>query len=90
MPSLYFDFGFWGGIVMWGIFCFLLEILVLSLLKKNNILALFLCVQITRMMFQAPIGPIFGMAIPTLEWLLIMYIFKAKLFNMSNKDKSNL
>lgn len=86
MPSLYYDFGFSGGIIMWGVFCFIFEISAIKLSKRNSILSFFCIVQLTRMVFQAPIGPIFNMAIASFEWLLIMYIFKHKLFGTPNNN----
>lgn len=80
MPFLYFDYGFCGGIIMWGLYCFIFECLVVKLLKQKSLLSLLLAFQIIRMFFQGPIGPIFSMAVPALLWLLIMYIFRRKIF----------
>ena len=81
MPSLYFDYGYLGGIIMWGVFCLLLELLFYRLKRNNSILSLFIIIIITKMMFQAPIGPVFSSAIPSLEWLVILYVFRKKLFH---------
>ena len=81
LPSLYFDFGYLGGIIMWGVFCLFLELLFYRLKRKNTILSLFLIIIITKMMFQAPIGPVFSSAIPSLEWLVLLYAFRKKLFH---------
>lgn len=82
IPALYFDFGYAGGIVMWGIFCFFIELLFLNVVRRNNILCFFVAVLLTRMMYQAPFGEIFGMSISTVEWLIILYVFRDRLFVM--------
>lgn len=88
IPALYFDFGYKGGFLMWGVFSFLIEWLCLYMLNKNKILAFFVAVQLTRMMYQAPIGEIFSMSISTAEWFIILYIFREPLFTMPESIES--
>ena len=80
LPYLYYDFGFWGGIVMWGIFCFILEYICLKLKYTKTIIDILLFGQLSQLLFQSPIFPVFPINIPPLEWILILYIFRQSLF----------
>lgn len=87
IPWLYFDFGFTGGILMWGVYCFVLELICLNQLQKNSVLAFLVSVQLTRMLYQAPIGEIFAMSFNTFEWFIILYIFRKRLFAMPDYEQ---
>lgn len=80
LPYLYYDFGFWGGIIMWGIFCFILEYICLKLKYTKTIIGILLFGQLSQLLFQSPIFPVFSMNVPPLEWILILYIFRKYLF----------
>lgn len=80
IPPLYYDWGYTGGIIMWGIYAFILEFICLSLLKRNTILSLLLFVQFTKLLFESPIGNIFVYAIPAFQWLIIIYLIKNYIF----------
>lgn len=80
IPPLYYDWGYTGGIIMWGIYAFILELICLSLLKRNTILSLLLFVQFTKLLFESPIGNIFVYAIPAFQWLIIIYLIKNYIF----------
>ena len=74
MPYLYYDFGYTGGIIMWGVFCFIFEVLCAYLQRKSSIICFIIFTEFAKILFQAPIGNIFGMEIPVFEWILIIYI----------------
>lgn len=80
MPYLYFDFGYWGSFFFWGFACFLLEFYASKFRNSDSILGVFCFVELTKILFQAPIGNIFTMEIPVVEWLIVLYIFRKKLF----------
>lgn len=40
IPYLYYDWGYYGGFIMWGVYAFILEVICISLIKKKSI---FLC-----------------------------------------------
>lgn len=73
MPYLYFDYGFWGGIVMWAILCFIIESIATRLRNRNSIINVFLFMLITRLFFATPISSCFMGLIPAFEWLIILY-----------------
>ena len=79
LPFLYLDFGFWGGIFMWGVFCFLIERGAQLAKIRNNIFAIFIFLELTKLLFQSPIGNIFTMEVPVIEWLIILYILRKTL-----------
>lgn len=80
MPYLYFDYGFWGGIVMWAILCFIIESIATRLRNRNSIINVFLFMLITRLFFATPISSCFMGLIPAFEWLIILYFFRNRLF----------
>lgn len=80
IPSLYYDFGYTGGIIMWGLFCFILELFSLKLLTTKKIIGILLLNQIIQLLFLVPIFDVFSVAIPTFEWIIIIYLLRFKLF----------
>lgn len=80
MPNLYFDFGFWGGIIMWGIFCFFLEFICIWLKYRAKIIPLLFVGVLSLFMFQSPITNIFSLNVPRLEWIIIIYLFRKRIF----------
>jgi len=80
MPNLYYDFGYTGGIIIWGVLCFLLELTCLRLKNKRSIIGIMLFGLLTSILFQAPIGAVFNNNIVNLEWLFIIYLFRKPLF----------
>ena len=86
MPYLYFDYGFWGGIVMWGIICFIIESIATRLRNGNSIINICLFMLLTRLFFSTPIGSCFMGVVPAFEWLIILYLFRNRLFQQSISD----
>lgn len=80
MPSLYYDFGFLGGPVFWGIICFVVEALSIRLKYSKSILGLLLFGTLSAMLFQSPVGNVFSLYTPTFEWLLLLFIFRKYIF----------
>lgn len=80
MPYLYYDFGFWGGALFWGVICFLLEYICITLKYKGSIISILLFCQLTGLLFQSPVGHVFSINMPAFEWLLIIYLLRKKLF----------
>lgn len=80
MPNLYFDFGFWGGIIMWGIFCFFIEFICIWLKYRAKIIPLLFIGVLSLFMFQSPITNIFSLNVPRLEWIIIIYLFRKRIF----------
>lgn len=80
LPFLYYDFGFIGGIIMWGIYCFILEYLCTQLNPSKTIVRLLLFGILSQMLFLSPIFPIFSLYIPSLEWILLIYLFRKQIF----------
>ena len=80
IPYLYYDWGYTGGIIMWGVYAFILEIICISLIKKRTIFALLIFVQLSQLLFQSPIGNIFIFAVPVFQWLIIIYLLRKYIF----------
>lgn len=74
MPPLYFDFGFFGGLFMWGVFCFFIEYFALKLKGNTSIIGAVVFIELSKMLFQAPVGQIFYMETPAFLWLMIFFI----------------
>ena len=72
MPNLYFDYGLYGGAVMWGFFCFMMEYVCIRLKYSQNIVKLLLFAVLAQMMFQAPITNIFSLNTPRFEWIILI------------------
>lgn len=88
LPFLYYDFGYMGGIIMWGIFCFILEYLCTYLNPHKTIIRLLLFGILSQMLFQSPIFPIFSLYTPSLEWILLIYLFRRQIFrNIAGCEK---
>ncbi|ADY37289.1 hypothetical protein Bacsa_2756 [Phocaeicola salanitronis DSM 18170] len=81
MPNLYFDYGFKGGIIMWGVFCFILEFLCIRLKYTHNIVILLFWGILAQIMFQAPIANIFSLNTPRIEWIILIYLFRKQIFS---------
>ena len=86
MPYLYYDFGFWGGAVFWGITCFALEYICIKLKYSSTVVSILLFGLLSDMFFQAPVGAIFSNNTPNLLWLIIIYTFRNRLFQESITD----
>ena len=85
MPYIYYDYGFWGGVVMWGVTCFLLEYICIRLKYRKSIMGILLFGQLTYLLFQAPVGHIFSVNTPVFEWFIIIFIFRRLIFaNIKN------
>ena len=80
LPFLYYDYGFIGGVFMWGIFCFIIEYFCLRLKHTNTIIGILLFGQLAQIFFQAPIFPIFSLNTPFLEWILLLFILRKYIF----------
>lgn len=80
MPFLYFDFGVQGGIVMWGVLCFLVESMATKLRQRSSIASIFLFLIVVRFFFAAPIGSCVSSVLPMLQWLIIIYLLRKQLF----------
>lgn len=85
MPSLYYDFGYSGGIIMWGVFCFILESIILLFYYRRDIWGILLFMETARLLFFAPIFPVFSVEMPSFIWLVILYVFRKKLFCIKAK-----
>lgn len=87
MPYLYYDFGFIGGAIFWGIICFVLEYTCIRLKYRLSVFSILLFCQLSEMLFQSPVGHIFNINMPVFEWLIILYFFRKRLFgdNISSK-----
>ena len=86
MPYIYYDYGFIGGIIMWGIVCFMIEYFCIRLKYRQTLPKLLLFGQLSYLLFQTPVGHIFSVSTPAFEWLLLIYIFRKWIF----KDIPNI
>lgn len=80
IPPLYYDFGYEGGILFWGMLCFVLEFICLRNRYTKNLIGCLLFCSLSYILYQAPIGNVIRMSIPMLEWLLIIFIFRKYVF----------
>lgn len=88
LPFLYYDFGFWGGILVWGVVCFLLEYICIRLISVRKIMGILLFGQLSCFLFQSPVFPVFSLNLPSLEWILLLYIFRRHVFgNIKNCEQ---
>lgn len=76
IPSLYYDFGYWGGIVMWGIFCCLFEMICTGLIYTKSILGLMVFNSFAVKLFEAPIFSIFPPLVIVLEWCAVILLLR--------------
>lgn len=84
IPPLYYDFGYYGGILMWGVFCFIIEFMTIKLLSTQKLLGILLFVQLSQLLFLVPIFDVFSVNMQTFEWLLIIYFFRRPIFRSIN------
>ena len=80
MPYLYFDFGFWGGVIVWGILCFIIEYMSIIVKYKRKIVHILLFGCLVSILFQSPVGNIFALDFPKIEWLILIWFFKQQIF----------
>ncbi len=90
MPNLYFDYGLYGGAVVWGFLCFLMEYICIRLKYTQNIVMLLLFAVLAQMMFQAPITNIFSLNTPRLEWIILIFIFRKQIFKSISNVRNNI
>lgn len=80
MPYLYYDFGFWGGAIFWGVICFIVEYLCIMLKYRNSVLAVLLFCQLSGLLFQSPVFQVISINTPAFEWLILLFVFRKKIF----------
>lgn len=83
IPTLYYDFGYWGGMIMWGVFCAIMELICLNIRNTNSFVGIFTFGTLAMIPYQSPIGSVFVLSIPVFEWLILIYIFRRKLFDFN-------
>lgn len=88
MPYLYYDFGFWGGAIFWGIICFALEYICIRLKYNNGIITILWFCLLSSLLFQSPVGNIFANNTPVFYWLIIIYLFRNKIFRTNPNEYS--
>lgn len=86
IPALYYDFGYLGGMIAWGVICGLLEALCLSLRHKGTLFSILLFGTCATIPFQSPVGSVFVLAMPSFEWLLLLWLFRGKIFSKFNPE----
>lgn len=85
MPYLYYDFGFWGGAAFWGMICFSIEYICIRLKYSKSIISIFIFCLLSGILFQAPVGAIFANNTPVFYWIIILYIFRNRIFDTTTK-----
>ncbi len=80
IPAIYYDFGYCGGLLMWGVICGILEFLCLQLKKINSLMGIVAFGSLATILYQSPVGSVLIMAVPVMEWLMIIYVFRRSLF----------
>lgn len=80
MPNLYYDFGIFGGALFWGILCLLIEYLCIRMQYNSTVFGIIMFGQLSTLFFQSPVGNVFSLNLPSFEWLMIIYLFRKRLF----------
>ncbi|MBD5367558.1 MAG: oligosaccharide repeat unit polymerase [Bacteroides sp.] len=80
IPALYYDFGFWGGMIMWGVLCGILELICLRIQFKGTLFSILWFCTLADLPFQSPIAPPFLLAFPAFEWLLLLWLLRKYIF----------
>ena len=86
IPALYYDFGYIGGMIMWGILCGILEIICLKLEKKGTLFSIITFGTCAVIPFQAPVGSVFALATPSFEWILLLCLLRNHIFKSFNSN----
>lgn len=86
IPALYYDYGFWGGIIMWGVLCGILELLCLNLQMKGTFFSIILFCTLAVIPFQSPVGSVFVLAMPSFEWIVLMWLTRKYIFSKFEPD----
>lgn len=87
MIPLYFDFGWWGSIFIWGLTCFIIEYLSLRFLRNFTILKLLMFAFFARFMYESIVFQPFSSFIPVLQLLFLLYVFRSFIFVTSYTKK---
>lgn len=90
MPNLYYDFGILGGAIFWGILCLVIEYCCIRMKYNNTVFGIILFGQLSILLFQSPVGNVFSLNLPSFEWLLIIYLFRKRLFGNCIDEELNL
>lgn len=80
MPNLYYDFGFKGGVIIWGVVCFFMEYFCIRLKYSRSIIGILLYGLLAYSFLLSPVFNIFAIYTPYIEWIILIYIFRKFLF----------
>lgn len=80
MPNIYFDYGLFWGCVMWGFVCFLIEMMAIRLMVRLKLMAILMYGTLCVLLLQTPIGNVFSIYMPMLEWIILIYLFRKVIF----------
>lgn len=80
MSYLYFDFGFLGGGIVWGILCFMIEYMCIVAQYKCKIIYILLFGVLASSLMQSPVFNIVGLNYPTVVWLILILFFRNQIF----------
>lgn len=72
---LFLDFGYWGSIVMWAIFAFIIEIIALKNLSKMTLLRFFVYAMLLKMCYESVMTNPFAGNIPFFELIVLFALF---------------
>lgn len=86
IPAMYYDYGFWGGMIMWGILCGILELLCLNLQMKGTFFSIIIFCTLAVIPFQSPVGSVFVLAMPSFEWIILLWITRKYIFSKFEPD----
>lgn len=80
MPNIYYDFGFKGGIIIWGVICFIIEYICNRLRYSKKIIPILIYGVASSILLTTPIGNTFATNTPVFEWIILIYIFRKWIF----------
>lgn len=83
---LFLDFGYWGSIVMWAIWAFIIETIALKNLSKMNLLKFIIYAMLLKMCYESVMANPFAGNIPFFELIILFAIFYKPIFGKLERN----
>jgi oligosaccharide repeat unit polymerase len=86
---IFFDFGYFGSLVFWGLLCFIIETIALKMYDNLSIINILSILILCRFTYGTNMGNPFPYMFSLLEFMILAYFFKPFILQKIQKRKIN-